>query len=175
MRESDDDLAGAVGSGGTGGRGLRDPELEVFVGEMDFKDEYEAFRGGKGGAVGVLGGESRLMSGGGGWRTTESETCLGVGLGARGGGGLRATGGFCLGTYGRGPSSTTQSFRSMSDVFLPRFGGEGEGEGGMDLPLVAEGRMGDIVVAAGETGVSRRSGGVLADMTGPPACMVSNA
>lgn len=29
-----------------------------------------------------------------------------------------------------GPSSTTQSFRSISDVFRPRFGGDGEREAG---------------------------------------------
>ena len=100
------------------------------------------------------------MSGGGGLRTTESETCLWPGLGPSGGG-FRATGGFCLGTYGRGPSSTTQSLRSISDVFLPRFGGDGDGEGGMDLRGVegVEGTMGEMEVAVGEIGVSRRSGG----------------
>lgn len=121
-----------------------------------------------------MGGESRLMRGGEGLFTKESETCLGDGFGARGGG-LRGMEGFCLGTYGRGPSSTTQSLRSMREVLRPRFGGDGDGEGGIPLPRVAEGRMEDIEVAVGEIGVSRRSEGDLEVMTGPPACMASNA
>lgn len=141
---------------------------------MDLRDEYEDFRGGNGGAARVLGGESRLIRGGEGLLMKESETCLGVGLGARGGG-LRTIGGLCLGTYGSGPSSTTQSFRSMSEVLRPRFGGDGDGEGGIDFPGVGEGRMGDIEVAFGEIGVSRRSGGDLEAMRGPPTCMASKA
>ena len=114
------------------------------------------------------------MSGGGGFLTTESETCLGEGLGASGGG-FRATGGLWRGTYGSGPSSTTQSLRSMSDVFLPKIGGEGEGEGGTALIWV-EGRMGVNVVAIGEMGVSRRSGGGREGTTvALEACMASNA
>ena len=142
---------------------------------MDLRDECDDFRGGNGGAGRVLGGESRLMRGGEGLLTKESETCLGVGLGASGGGGLRTIGGFCLGTYGSGPSSTTQSFRSMSEVLRPRFGGDGDGEGGIDFPGVGEGRMDAIEVALGEIGVSRRSGGDLEAMRGPPACMASKA
>ena len=114
------------------------------------------------------------MSGGGGFLTTESETCLEDGLGASGGG-FRVTGGFWRGTYGRGPSSTTQSLRSMRDVFLPRIGGDGEGEGGT-ARIWVEGRMGVNVVAAGEMGASRRSGGVREEtMVALEVCMASNA
>lgn len=153
-------------------------EEEELEGEADLRDEYDGFLGGKGGAARVFGGESRLMSGGGSLLTMESETCLGVGLTlCPSGGGLRATGGFCLGTYGSGPSSTTQSLRSMSDVLRPRLGGEGDGEGGMDLRGVEgeEGSMGEMLVAVGDIGVSRRSGGDLGTTVPFDACIVSKA
>lgn len=114
------------------------------------------------------------MRRGGGFLAAESETCLGVGLGARGGG-LRVRGVFCRGMYGRGPSSTTQSLRSMSEVLRPRFGGEGEGDGGMDMTGV-EGRIGVMDVAEGDIGVSRRSGGDRGTtIVALEACMASNA
>ena len=87
---------------------------------------------------------------------------------------MRATGGRCLGTYGRGPSSTTQSLRSMRDVLRPRFGGDGDGEGDMDFKDV-EGSIGEMEVALGEIGVSRRSVGDRGMAVALETCMVSNA
>ena len=179
MRESDDDLV-ATGKGGGGGFGLRGrDEEDEFEAEADLKEEREGLRGGNGGAGAgrFLGGESRLMRGGGCFLAAESETCLGVGLGARGGG-FRATGGFWRGTYGRGPSSTTQSLRSIRDVFLPSMGGDGEGEGGIIFIVAAavDGRMGcERVEAVGESGDSRRSGGGLETTVAVEDCMASKA
>lgn len=69
--------------------------------------------------------------------------------------------------------------RSISEVFLPRFGGEGEGEGRVCLTGVTEGEgiMGDIEVTVGEMGPSRRFGGDFeaGTMVAVEDCMDSNA
>lgn len=110
------------------------------------------------------------MSGGAcalGRRTTESETWRGSGL-AQFVALFGLLGFFWRGTYGRGPSSTTQSLRSISDVLRPRIGGDGDGDLESDLldDDGGEGAMGKYVPDVGERGVSRRLG---ADLNAP-AC-----
>lgn len=65
----------------------------------------------------------------------------------------------------------------MSEVFLPRFGGEGDGDGAVGLKAVAEGEgtMGEMDVAVGEMGLSRRFGGDFGTMVALEDCIDSNA
>lgn len=65
----------------------------------------------------------------------------------------------------------------MSEVLRPRIGGDGEGEGGIDLRGVegVEGRIGEIEVAVGDIGVSRRSGGDRDTTVALESCIVSKA
>lgn len=60
------------------------------------------------------------------------------------------------GWYG-GPSSTTQSLRSIKDDFRPRFGGDGDGEPGMEWGGV-KGTIVEKECACGEIGSSRMLG-----------------
>ena len=101
----------------------------------EIDESVDGLRGGRGGRD--LGGGSKLMSG---------AECLCV---ARAAAGLLATGGgvllnsripfscfpLLMRTWGGiadghslGPSSTIQSFRSINEVFRPRFGGDGDGD-----------------------------------------------
>ena len=59
----------------------------------------------------------------------------------------------------------------------PRFGGDGEGDGDIDLRGVEgeEGSIGDMEVAVGEIGVSRRSGGDRETAVALESCIVSKA
>lgn len=61
---------------------------------------------------------------------------------------------------GDGPSSTIQSLRSINEVFLPRFGGDGEGDLDTDFGGV-EGTIWGNESAADDMGDSRRFGGDL--------------
>lgn len=114
----------------------------------DLRDVYEGFRGGRGGAF-LLG----------------DERAGGLGLGFGRGGELRLIKGpcFCVGVRVDWmcplvkSSSTTQSFKSINDVFRPRLGGEGEG----DNFVVGRGGVkattgGSAAAVVGESGVSRR-------------------
>jgi hypothetical protein len=79
----------------------------------------DRFFGGMGGADRDFGGgDARLISG-------VFKICSD--RSARRGGGRR------IFRFTAGPSSTTQSFRSMSEVLRPRLGGEGDGECEKDL------------------------------------------
>lgn len=124
----------------------------------DLRVVYEGLRGGScGGSCGAalsavvrlvglglgcgLGGESKLMSGVPlGERAVVKPCWVGVFESAR------------PFADGWGPSSTTQSLRSMRDVLRPRLGGEGDGDGRV---TTATGLSGAAVI--GESGVSRMS------------------
>lgn len=58
----------------------------------------------------------------------------------------------------KAPSSTTQSLRSMSDVFRPRLGGDGDGDG-----LVAGWREPEVIVDGGDSRKSIGSAFVVRD------------
>jgi hypothetical protein len=122
-------------------------------------DGYEGFRGGSGGALinlGIGGADSRLIRSVGdlpfhafALRTLPSLVvglpfvCLPFRCGRCG-----------SGCDGGGPSSTTQSFRSINDVFRPRFGGDGDGE-----PRgVVKGTIAENECAFGGIGSSRMLG-----------------
>lgn len=90
-----------------------------------------------------LGGDSKLMRGGtiADWPLGAKTCCVGV---------LdESAKPFRSGT---GPSSTTQSLRSISDVLRPRLGGDGDGDGRV---TIATGLSGMAIT--GETGVSNMS------------------
>jgi len=108
---------------------------EIEQMEIESVDEYEGLRGGSGGRD--LGGDSKLMSG---VEEIGAELAI-AGLLAIGGGVLLNSRmpfrrlsllmGMCgetADTASFGPSSTIQSFRSINDVFRPRFGGDGDGD-----------------------------------------------
>lgn len=127
--------------------------------EAELRDANEGFRGGRGGALGAdtalaLGGDSRLMSGAPfiEWFFRDSDTCC---VGVR----LSPEPLTCFVPLKRsaGPSSTTQSLRSMREVFRPKLGGEGEGDvdlllGDVDGKIRGTGKL----AAEGVRGVSRR-------------------
>ena len=125
-----------------------------------FKDVYDGLRGGSwGGCCGFifsavdnpaglglgfgLGGDSKLIRGGPleDWPWAAKTCCVGV---------LDESANPFRG--GTGPSSTTQSLRSISEVLRPRLGGEGEGDGRV---TIATGFSGMVIT--GETGVSNMS------------------
>lgn len=114
----------------------------------------EGFRGGKGGALTdlVLGGDSRLMSGA--VEPARLFHALDVAVSAFPFVNLP----FWRGVKAGGPSSTTQSFKSISDDFRPRFGGDGDG----DLDEMDCGGVNGVIVekelATGEMGSSNRLG-----------------
>ena len=103
--------------------------------QLEMEESVEGLRGGSGGRG--LGGDSKLISGA---ETIGAErAAVGLQLVALGGGvfvisrkpfrclPLRA---WCETADGGpfGPSSTIQSFRSIDEVFRPRFGGDGDGD-----------------------------------------------
>lgn len=89
---------------------------------------------------------------------TESDTCLCFTL-SPSAPGLGGGGFFCRGAYGRGPSSRTQSLRSIRDVFRLR-DDEDVGELVRDFVDVAgvDGAIGKYALDVGERGASSKLG-----------------
>jgi hypothetical protein len=97
-----------------------------FLVEVELKDETElndSLRGGRGGALDCFGGDSRLMRMPAGelrW-TPLSPSTVSRNRGSAGPSPFNFP-------VRDGPSSTTQSLRSINEVFLSKIVGEGDGE-----------------------------------------------
>lgn len=95
-------------------------------------------------------------------RAAERLAGLGLGLG-RGGVPrvMRGVKAFCVGV---GPSSTTQSLRSIRDVLRPRLGGDGEGDAGWSN-----------VAVRGDSGVSKMESTVVEAIKEPTCSALTMA